>query len=145
MSDKTTDRGRSIIPAGMTLRGKIEGEETLTVAGTVDGEIHLRGTLRLLESGSVRGRVSVWEALIAGRTEGTVMASDRAEILSTAQVEGEIRARRLTMAEGALVNGKMVSGPPGAHPSSLDFIEEAVRWEEARRLPFGKGSGAAVT
>ncbi len=134
---------RSIIPAGMTVRGKIEGSEELTVAGTVEGEVHLRGTLRLLESGRVRGQVTVWEAVIAGRTEGTVMASDRAEVLATAQVEGEIRARRLTIVEGALVNGRMVAGPPEARLSKTQLIEEAVRWEEARRLPLDEGGGAA--
>ena len=142
MSDRAGNLTRSIIPTGMTLRGKIEGTEDLTVAGTVDGEIHLRGTLRLLESGCLRGRASVWEALIAGQVEATVMASDRAEILSTARVEGEIRARRLTMVEGALVNGRMVSGAPTAHPSRLELIKEAVRWEEARRLPMDDSGGA---
>ncbi len=141
MSQKVKGFPRSIIPAGMTLRGKIEGADGLTVAGVVDGEIHLRGTLHLLEGGRLRGRVAVWEALIAGRTEGTVMASDRAEILSTAQVEGEIRARRLTVVEGALVNGRMISGPPSAQRSSLELIEEAVRWEEAQRFPGGEEAG----
>ena len=142
MAEKASDLTRSIIPAGMTLRGKIEGSEGLTIAGTVDGEVHLRGTLHLLESGCLRGRASVWEALIAGRVEAIVMASDRAEILSTARVEGEIRARRLTMVEGALVNGSMVAGPPAAHASRLELIQEAVRWEEARRFPMDEGSGA---
>ena len=127
----------------MTVRGKIEGTEGLTVAGTVVGEIHLRGTLHLLEGGRLRGQVTVWEALIAGRAEGTLMASDRAEILSTARIEGEMRARRLTIVEGALVNGRMVVGPADAHLSKLQLIEEAVRWEEARRLPLDEGSGAA--
>jgi cytoskeletal protein CcmA (bactofilin family) len=81
--------------------------------------------------------------VIAGRTEGTVMASDRAEVLATAQVEGEIRARRLTIVEGALVNGRMVAGPADARLSKLQLIEEAVRWEEARRLPLDEGGGAA--
>ena len=140
---KGSDRKRSIIPLGMVVRGKIEGTEELTVAGTVDGEIHLRGTLRLLESGRLRGQVTVWEALIAGRVEGTVMASDRADLLSTAVIDGEIRARRLRIVEGAVVNGKMVVGPPEAHVTRLELIEEAVRWEEARRYPQDEGGGAA--
>ena len=143
MSERAAGQTRSIIPAGITVRGKIEASEELTVAGTVDGEIHLRGTLRLLESGRLRGQVTVWEALIAGRTEGTVMASDRAEVLATAQVEGEIRARRLTIVEGALVNGRVVAGPADTHLSKLQLIEEAVRWEEARKLPLDEGGGAA--
>jgi cytoskeletal protein CcmA (bactofilin family) len=143
MSERAAGQTRSIIPAGITIRGKIEGSEELTVAGTVEGEVHLRGTLRLLESGRVCGQVTVWEAVIAGRTEGTVMASDRAEVLATAQVEGEIRARRLTIVEGALVNGRMVAGPPEARLSKTQLIEEAVRWEEARRLPLDEGGGAA--
>ncbi|MGH7411577.1 MAG: bactofilin family protein [Candidatus Methylomirabilis sp.] len=141
MAQKAKESVRSIIPAGMTLRGKIEGADGLIVAGVVDGEVHLRGTLHLLEKGYLRGRAAVWEAVIAGRTEGIVMASDRAEILSTAQVEGEIRARCLTVVEGALVNGRMISGPPSAQPSSLELIEEAVRWEEAQRFPGGDEGG----
>jgi cytoskeletal protein CcmA (bactofilin family) len=126
---------RSIIPAGMVLTGKIEGSEGLIVAGVVEGEVHLRGVLHVLEDGCVRGRVAVWEAFVAGRVEGTLMASDRVEILATARLEGEIRARRLTVADGALVNGRMVSGPPTAQLSSLELIEEAIRWEEARQFP----------
>ena len=38
-------RAELIIPAGMTVRGKIAGSEKLTVTGTVDGEIYLLGTL----------------------------------------------------------------------------------------------------
>lgn len=142
MSKNVTVRTRSVIPSGMTLRGKIEGTEELTVAGTVDGEIHLRGTLHLLESGRLCGQISVWEAHIAGRTEGIVMASDRAEIASTARIEGEVRARRLMIAEGALVNGRLVAGPPESHLSRLQLIEEAVQWEEARRLRQDDGGAA---
>lgn len=140
---KAPDRTRSIIPAGITVRGKIEGSEELTVAGTVDGEIHLRGTLRVPESGHLRGRVSAWHASICGRAEGTLMASVKAEILSTAHIDGEIRARRLTVVEGALVNGNIIVGFPDAQLSRLELLEEAVRWEEAHRLPFGEDSGAA--
>lgn len=143
MSQRAKDRLPSIIPAGMTLRGKIEGADELTVAGVVDGEVHLRGTLHLLEQGRIRGRVAVWQALIAGRAEGILMASDRAEIMATAQVEGEVRARRLTIVEGAVVNGRMISGPPTAQSSSLEMLEETVRWEEARQYPHGEGDGAA--
>jgi cytoskeletal protein CcmA (bactofilin family) len=119
----------------MVLTGKVEGSEGLIVAGIVDGDVHLRGVLHVLEGGRVKGRVTVWEAVIAGRVEGTLMASDRAEILPTARLEGELRARRLTVADGALVNGRMVSGPPTAQLSSLELIEEAIRWEEARQIP----------
>src|SRR3990172_9346927 len=142
MSERAGNLTRSIIPTGMTLRGKIEGTEELPVAGTVDGEIHLRGTLRLLASGCLRGRGSGWEALVAGQVDATLMASERAEIFSTARVEGEIRARRLTMAEGALVNARIISCAPPAHPSRLEWIEGAVGWEEARRLPVDESGGA---
>lgn len=138
-----SSRFESVIPAGMTVRGKIEGSERLTVAGTVDGEVHLQGTLRVQESGHLRGQITVWQASICGRVEGTLMASEKAEILSTAQVEGEIRARRLTIVEGALVNGKLIVGSADAQLSKLELIEEAVQWDEAHRLPLDEGGGLA--
>ena len=36
---------KSIILVGKTVRGKIEESEKLTVVGTLDGEVHLLGTL----------------------------------------------------------------------------------------------------
>jgi cytoskeletal protein CcmA (bactofilin family) len=109
----------SIIPVGITVHGTIEGSEELTVAGTVDGEVDLRGTLRVLESGYLRGRITVQYASISGRVEGTVTASEKAEILSTARIDGEIRAGRLTIVEGALINAKLGVGPANAPPPTL--------------------------
>lgn len=116
----------SIIPAGMRIRGRIEGSEQLTVAGTVVGEVDLRGTLRVPESGYLRGRITVSRASIRGKVEGTLMVSEKAEILSTAQIEGEIRAGQLTIEEGALVNGKLIVGSAGARPSAHESPEKAI-------------------
>lgn len=116
----------SIIPAGMRIRGRIEGSEQLTVAGRVEGEVDLRGTLRVLESGSLRGRITVLRASIYGRVEGTLVVSEKAEILSSARIEGEIRAGQLTIEEGALVNGKLITGSAGAQPSAHESPEKAI-------------------
>jgi cytoskeletal protein CcmA (bactofilin family) len=105
-----SDYSKSFIPAGITLRGSIEGSAHLTVAGTVEGDITLEDTLVVLEGGLLRGRITVRQAVISGRVEGTLIASDKAEISSTANVNGDIRARRLTIIEGALVNGTLVTG-----------------------------------
>lgn len=127
-----TGYSESTIPAGMIIRGRIEGAEQLTVAGTVDGEIELRGTLRVLEGGYLRGRMTVWNASISGRVEGTLIASEKAEIFSTARIDGEIRAGRLTIAEGALVNGTLVIGPVDtpAHVPMRELPENVVREDE---------------
>lgn len=129
----------SIIPAGMLVRGRIEGSEQLTVAGTVDGEVDLRGTLRVPESGYLRGRITVWRASICGRVEGILMVSERAEILSTARIEGEIRAGQLTIEEGALVNGKLIVGSADAQPPTRESPEKTVQWDGTHRPHSDKG------
>ena len=99
------------ISASLRLDGEISGDADLYVDGTVKGKINLGGRkLTVGESGRLEADVEVGEATVRGRIDGAVVAQDRIEISPTGDVQGEIRARRIVVADGAKLRGKVDVG-----------------------------------
>ena len=107
--DKTT-----LVDAQAQLEGKLTGKDA-AVHGRVRGEIALTGRLLIGEDGKVHASVSADAVEIAGQLEGDVRA--RAVTLrESARVKGRVEAQALVVREGAWLTGPVVSGePPAKH------------------------------
>ena len=85
----------------------------LGIDGTVEGDIRLpEHVLTIGPNGQVSGSIHAKTIQILGNVKGDVGASERVEIESSGVVEGDLRAPRLLVQEGAVVNGsiEMTSG-----------------------------------
>ena len=103
--DKTT-----VVDAQAQLEGKLSGKDA-TVHGRVRGEVALSGRLLIGEEGKVHASVTAESVEIAGQLEGDVRA--RAVTLKeTARVKGRIDAQSLVVREGAWLSGPVASGEP---------------------------------
>lgn len=115
--------GKSII-----FKGDLTGDEDLEIEGSIEGRIDLpKNQLTIGSHGRVKAEVQAKAVVVVGRVNGNVTASERLEIQTSGVVEGDIRAPRLLIQEGAVVNGAVemtreaqgASGTtPGAKPSS---------------------------
>ena len=97
-------------------QGRFQGLVTFRgcaqVDGEIDGEIVCRGTLRVGETALVSGRIEVDELIVSGRLEGDVTARMRIELTSTARVTGTLRAPRIALADGCVMQGRCETGGP---------------------------------
>ncbi len=101
--DKTTT-----VDAQAQLEGKLSGKDA-AVHGRVRGEIALTGRLLIGEEGRVHATVAAETVEIAGQLEGDVRA--RAVTLrETARVKGRVEAQALVVKEGAWLSGPVSSG-----------------------------------
>ena len=82
------------------------------VDGEIEGEIVCRGTLRLGLTALVSGTIDVDELIVDGTLEGDVTARQRIELSSSARVKGTLRAPRIALAEGCLLDGRCETGSP---------------------------------
>jgi cytoskeletal protein CcmA (bactofilin family) len=99
------------IGKSITIQGDLTGNEDLVVDGKVEGKIHLPSNELIIgPDGHVRAEVHAKKVTIIGRVAGNVSASDRIEIQSTGLVEGDVRAPRLAVQEGAVLNGTIDMG-----------------------------------
>lgn len=114
------------ISSTLKIQGEISGDADLYVDGVVEGTVTLGGRkLTVGDGGRVAAHVDVGEATVRGRVEGDIRATDRIEVASSGDVDGEIQTRRLAVADGAKIRGKVsvgkVSvGKPSAQPAPAE-------------------------
>lgn len=96
------------IGKSISIRGDLAGEEDLVIEGKVEGKVDLpNNELTIGANGNVRAELHAKAILVIGRVAGNVSASERIEIQATGIVEGDVRAPRLVVQEGAVLNGSI--------------------------------------
>ena len=115
--------GKSIV-----VKGELTGNEDVEIDGTVEGDIRLpEHVLTIGANGQVSGSIHAKMVQILGNVKGDVGAGERIEIESSGVVEGDLRAPRLLVQEGAVVNGsiEMTGSAKPAQASRSQASEEA--------------------
>jgi cytoskeletal protein CcmA (bactofilin family) len=120
----------TVLGARLKIVGDVSGDEDLVVNGRLEGKIRVDRKVVVNAGAEVEGDVQAKSVTIGGRVHGQVMASERAELLSTGRVQGNVHAPRIVMAEGAQIQGRVVM-PSDAATRGLS----GARPEEPRRPP----------
>lgn len=112
--------GRLTLAAGGRVDGDVNGAraddggtgQPSVIEGQVGGAVR---TLRVEvgADGSVGSGIEAREAVIRGRVTGGIVASERLLIAASAVIEGDVRAPRLGLEEGARVVGSIRAGAVG--------------------------------
>lgn len=100
----------SIIGPGMQVIGECQTDGTIRIEGTVEGTVRAGKAVVVGKDGAVDGDVFTQDAVISGRVRGTLVAESRLELQATCRIEGEVRARRMQLEEGAILNGTVKMG-----------------------------------
>ena len=97
---------RTIVGERIFIEGSISGRETLEIAGSVTGSIELEGgNLTIGPKGRVKGDVRARNVSIAGNIEGNVNALERVKVIRDADFHGEIKAKFISVEDGANFKG----------------------------------------
>jgi len=93
---------------GLLIQGKITSTENLTIDGRVEGTIELGDhSLTIGAGASVEADLVAQTIVISGTVKGNVLATVKIDLHATAAVSGDIEAPLVTMADGAMVTGKV--------------------------------------
>jgi len=108
-----------VIGSQVKVVGEISGDEDIEVLGRVEGTILLKKDLVISGAGSVDAKIHAKNVTIAGKVKGDVTADERVELLASDSLEGNIRAPKIIISEGAHFRGNvdMSSRPEGARPN----------------------------
>jgi cytoskeletal protein CcmA (bactofilin family) len=96
----------------ITIDGTVSGSEAVLIEGTVRGKINLTNDLRIGTKARVEATVHAKNVTIEGRLNGDVSAEDRVELIASATVDGNIKAPKIVVAEGAKFRGSVDMGKP---------------------------------
>jgi cytoskeletal protein CcmA (bactofilin family) len=101
------------VPGGsIRLAATLSGSDDLTVDGPFEGRIDLPDNVLVVgRNGEVRAAVSARCVVVFGHVVGDIIAGEKVEVGRTGSVEGDIRAPRVTIVEGACVAGRVDMAP----------------------------------
>lgn len=105
--------------------GRIIGDENLIVEGTVKGAIDLKADIRIGKSGHIEATVHARNVTIEGTVVGDISADNRVELVIGASVEGNLKAPKVVVAEGAKFRGNVNMGAAGKNePKAVEPKEK---------------------
>lgn len=108
------------LSADVEIKGSITFSNELLLEGRVEGTVVSGSSLIIGENAKVKGTVTTRGVTVHGLVEGDIEAQERCEVKSTARIIGNITARRFSVEEGAVFQGRSKvqnSPPPQSHGS----------------------------
>ncbi|HEV7768578.1 MAG TPA: polymer-forming cytoskeletal protein [Thermoanaerobaculia bacterium] len=102
--------GGTFVGPNVTIEGTLSGSEPIVIEGTVRGKINLSADLRVGTKARVEATVHARNVTVEGKLTGDVSADDRVELVSSATVDGNIKAPKIIVAEGAKFRGSVDMG-----------------------------------
>ena len=100
-----TKNSDTVIGHDAYFQGTLTAKGSLRIDGRVDGSVVDAKFVTLGKTGKVKGDISCEVCSISGEVKGNVAAVDHIEVLSGSKVDGDLRAPRIILEEGAVFNG----------------------------------------
>lgn len=101
----------TILSDDTRFKGSLEFSHKLIINGHFEGNLQSKGILTIGSSGQVKAEIKVGSVIIEGKVWGNITAEDKIELRSSAELYGDITARRLVINEGATFTGQSDVNP----------------------------------
>jgi cytoskeletal protein CcmA (bactofilin family) len=112
---------KDILSKDVEIKGSIKFQKEMLIDGKVEGEIHSDGVLTIGENADIRGEIKTKSITVYGKVHGNITVGERCELKSRSTLQGDLKAARLVIEEGATFIGKSevtsgkMSAPTGAN------------------------------
>ncbi len=115
--------GKDVLSSDVEIKGSIKFQKELLIDGKVEGEINSDGVLTIGENADIRGEIKTKSITVYGKVHGNITVGERCELKSRCTLQGDLKAARLVIEEGATFIGKseVTSGkvaPAGSNSGS---------------------------
>jgi cytoskeletal protein CcmA (bactofilin family) len=128
--------GKDILSSDVEIKGSIKFQKELLIDGKVEGDINSDGVLTVGENAEIRGEIKTKSITVYGKVHGNITVAERCELKSKGVLQGDLKAARLTIEEGATFIGKS-EVTSGTLPAKAAPRHEVVRSSEPIKAAFG--------
>ena len=103
----TTESKKLIVGREISLAGEITACDSLVVEGSVEATLKNSQHIEITDTGFFKGDVTIDEAEVAGRFEGSLQVRGRLLVKSTGRISGDVSFGRLEVELGGEIEGKI--------------------------------------
>src|SRR5260221_7912281 len=117
--------GKNLLSADVEIKGSIKFQNELIIDGKVEGEITSAGVLTVGENAEIRGEIKTKSVTVLGKVHGNITVEERCELKGRAVLQGDLKAARLVIEDGATFVGK----------SEVTPVKGVIKHTESARPP----------
>jgi cytoskeletal protein CcmA (bactofilin family) len=110
-SNGASDGSNVVLGPRDSLTGTLIVEGNVRILGSVEGEIRATGDIDIDSQATVQARIEGRSVHVRGELTGDVVAFGRFTVGGSGTVNGNVRAPRLQVDDGATVNGNVTMAP----------------------------------
>jgi cytoskeletal protein CcmA (bactofilin family) len=109
----TQNGGTNVVTLGPrdSLHGRLDIHGDLKVHGTVEGELKASGDVLVESTATVQASIEGANVNVRGQVNGNVTARRRLTLGGSGRLNGEVKVARLTVEDGATLNGNVTMTP----------------------------------
>ena len=100
-----SEQGLTFLGKGAKFKGTLSFEGTVRVDGSLEGEVHTKGTVIIGAHAIIEGDVHADTVISGGRITGNIVASEKVELLAPGSLVGTIKTPLLSLQEGVSFSG----------------------------------------
>ena len=156
MAKKKEELEEKILDVDASMQGTITFKDpvNLRINGSFEGKLDTRGHLTIGENAKIRANIHGDRIVVAGKIKGDITATQGLSLIAPAVVEGNITTPRLSITEGAILEGQvaMVGVKEGDAPDVnltlkdvAQYLEVEARvveeWARERKIPAQQENG----
>ena len=107
----------TIIGSDASFKGDLKFDSSAKLLGKIEGTITAKGRLEVSAGSECKATIMAKEIAVEGHIQGNVEAGDIVELKPKGMITGDIVASRMSMAEGAAIDGHCRIGVNGTSTS----------------------------
>lgn len=107
-SSPAHDDVETVVGPSVNVEGDFSSEGNIVVKGMVSGSVKTSKLLTVEKGAKILANVKAGNAIISGSVRGNVKVAERLDLYDTAQVAGDVECKILSVAAGALIQGKLM-------------------------------------
>jgi cytoskeletal protein CcmA (bactofilin family) len=109
----TQNGGTNVVTLGPrdSMHGRLDIHGDLKIGGNVEGELKASGDIVVEPTATVQASIEGANVNVRGQVNGNVTARKRLTLGGSGKLNGEVKVSRLTVEDGATLNGNVTMTP----------------------------------
>jgi cytoskeletal protein CcmA (bactofilin family) len=109
----TQNGGTNVVVLGPrdSLHGRLDIHGDMKIHGTVEGELKASGDVVVEPTATIQASIEGSNVNVRGQVNGNVTARKRLTLGGSGKLNGEVKVSRLTVEDGATLNGNVTMTP----------------------------------
>jgi cytoskeletal protein CcmA (bactofilin family) len=107
----------SVLGTGIEVTGSIRATGAVRIDGVVHGDVTGGDEIVVGALAEIHGNIAAERVLVAGHLHGHLVAPGAVLLAASAVMDGDVRTPRLTIEDGAVLNGHLAMAAPAAVPA----------------------------